>query len=176
MIAYFFLGDDPIAQQIKGRKLGFKIPKNFPSREAYRPDPLPDHVLASVPDSITTAVFEVMDATTVPIDALNPFVHLRNGQLPEFVPVYFMDLVPRDVKHNISRFFTAMHLIEMYREYVINPVPHFMTSIDTAAVQSLDSKNNKLKEDQEDKSKEEEKKATVVGSRWREPSSSEALN
>ena len=130
-----FIGeeDDLEAAEIRSLQLGFEIPRNFLNPDKYRPASIPDEAFAAVPDLITTAIFNVMDAQ-VPIDAFTPFLYLRNGRLEEFVVAYFMKLVSARVKSNMSRFFTAMHLIEMYREYVIIPPSHFLASHDTAAV------------------------------------------
>lgn len=128
------LGDeeeDDQATEIKGFKLPFEVPKNFLNPDKYQPDQTPEEEFAQVPDVVARAVFDALDVN-VPIDALNPFVYLRNGRLPEFVVVYFMKLVSRRVKSNMSRFYSAMHLIEMFREYVIVPPTHFM-AIDTVA-------------------------------------------
>ena len=85
-------------------------------------------MFALVPDIITRFIFQAMDAN-VPIDALNPFIYLRSGQLPQLKSVYYMDMVSRRVMSNMSRFFKAMHLIKMYHEYAIIPPNHFMADI-----------------------------------------------
>ena len=108
-----FIGeeDDLEAAEIRSLQLGFEIPRNFLNPDKYRPASIPDEAFAAVPDVITTAIFNVMDAQ-VPIDAFTPFLYLRNGRLEEFVVAYFMKLVSARVKSNMSRFFTAMHLIK----------------------------------------------------------------
>lgn len=134
--------EDDETQAIRALTLGFELPKNFLNPEKYRPDHSPDDQFAGVPDVITNTLFRAMDAN-VPIDAFNPFIYVRNGILPEFVVAYFMQMVGRRVKSTMSRFFQAMHLIEMYREYVILPPHHFMAGVDTAAaVDKSDEKDN----------------------------------
>ena len=133
MFFYFPLGeDDEMSNQIRALQLGFELPRNFLNPDKYRPERIPDDDFAQVPEVVTAALFNVLDVN-VPIDALNPFVYLRNGRLPEFIVAYFMQFVSRRIKSNMSRFFSAMHLIEMYREYVIVPPTHFMAALDTAA-------------------------------------------
>lgn len=144
-----------MSAEIRALKLEFEVPKNFLNPEKYLPEPLPNRVLADVPDVIMTAVFEVMDID-VPIDPFNTFMYLRNGRLPEFVVVYFMNLVSRHVKSNMSRFFTALHLIQMYREYIINPPSHIMAPIDTAAVHPAHSMKTEAAKLKEDKKEEKE--------------------
>lgn len=152
---FSFLGEeDDETVQIRGMKLGFEIPKNFLNPEKYRPSTIPEAGFAAVPDVISSAVFQAMPAE-VPIDAFNPFIYLRNGVLPEFVVVYFMRMVSVRIKSNMTRFFTAMHLIEMYREYIIIPPSHFMSSFDTAAVVPGQDKQPVLKAKKDKKKKEE---------------------
>ena len=124
--------EDAETQAIRALTLGFELPRNFLNPEKFRPDQIPEDRFAGVPDVITDTLFSAMDAT-VPIDAFNPFIYVRNGILPELVVAYFMQMVGRRVKSTMSKFFQAMHLIEMYREYVIIPPEHFMASLDTAA-------------------------------------------
>ena len=126
--------DDDMSAEIRALQLDFEVPRNFLNPEKYQPQPLPEEVLDEVPDVVARAIFDAMPAD-VPIDAFTPFLYLRNGRLAEYAVVYFMNLVPRRVKSKMSRFFTTMHLIEMYREYIIVPPSHFLASIDTAAVQ-----------------------------------------
>ena len=141
------------ATQIRSMELGFELPKNFLNPDKYRPTASFDEAFASVPDVVGSAIFDAMDAD-VPIDAFNPFIYLRHGRLPEFVAAYFMQLVSARVKSNMSRFFTAMHLIEMYREYIIIPPSHFMAQVDSVAVVRGEAKKEagKSEEGQEDKS------------------------
>lgn len=164
---FLFLGEeDEDTKAIRALRLSFEVPRNFMNPDKFRPEQSFDDQFATVPDLITTSVFEAMDVN-VPIDPLNPFIYLRSQRLPEFVVVYFMELVPRRVKSNMSRFFTAMHLIEMYREYVIIPPHHFM-AVDTAAgvaSEAVEQGNSQGTEDKDDKKedKEEEQKKDDVG-------------
>ena len=146
-----------MSDEIRAMSLGFELPRNFLNPDRYLPEPLSEEFVAGIPDVVSTAVFVAMDAN-VPIDAFNPFIYLRNGRLPEYVVAYFMTLVSRRVKSNMSRFFTAMHLIEMYREYIIVPPTHFLAALDTAAVQPGDSTVTKdeKKQQEEDRDKEED--------------------
>jgi len=176
-----FIGeeDDVEAAEIRSLQLGFEIPKNFLNPDKYRPASIPDEAFAAVPDLITTAIFNVMDAQ-VPIDAFTPFLYLRNGRLEEFVVAYFMKLVSARVRSNMSRFFTAMHLIEMYREYVIIPPSHFLASHDTAAVGQDDQEADKAvaPKPQDDKAESVEKgnESGSVAQDEDKPSSSQAIN
>lgn len=137
-------------------QLSFELPRNFINPDKYRPDQSPDDLFAAVPDVITRSIFGVMDVN-VPIDALNPFVYVRNGLLPEFVVVFFMNMVAKRIKSNMSRFFTAMHLIEMYREYVIIPPHHFM-AVDSAAVVASEAVEEKSDEGKKEESEESDVK------------------
>ena len=149
-----FIGEEEnvAATQIRSMELGFELPKNFLNPDKYRPTASFDEAFASVPDVVGSAIFDAMDAD-VPIDAFNPFIYLRHGRLPEFVAAYFMQLVSARVRSNMSRFFTAMHLIEMYREYIIIPPSHFMAQVDSVAVVRGEAKDDgKMEAGQEEKS------------------------
>ena len=114
--------DGEEARALRALQLEFEVPRNFLNPDKYRPDHVPEDDFGEVPDVITRSIFDVMDAN-VPIDALNPFIYLRSGRLPEFVVVFFMNMVAKRVKSKMSRFFHAMHLIEMYREYITSWLP-----------------------------------------------------
>ena len=142
-LCFFFVSlgqddDGEEARALRALQLEFEVPRNFLNPDKYRPDHVPEDDFGEVPDVITRSIFDVMDAN-VPIDALNPFIYLRSGRLPEFVVVFFMNMVAKRVKSKMSRFFHAMHLIEMYREYIIVPPHHFLASVDTAAVVATDA-------------------------------------
>lgn len=121
---------------LKGRKLEFELPTSFANPDKFRPHQIDDAVLARVPEFVSNALFDALDAQ-VPIDPLSPFIYLRQGKLPHFVVIYFMEI--QGMKKNLGnqrRFFQAMHLIEAYREYVIVPPAHFLSAqptVDTAA-------------------------------------------
>ena len=141
LCSFLSLGQDDDGEEaraLRALQLEFEVPRNFLNPDKYRPDHVPEDDFGEVPDVITRSIFDVMDAN-VPIDALNPFIYLRSGRLPEFVVVFFMNMVAKRVKSKMSRFFHAMHLIEMYREYIIVPPHHFLASVDTAAVVATDA-------------------------------------
>ena len=169
-----FIGEEEnvAATQIRSMELGFELPKNFLNPDKYRPTASFDEAFASVPDVVGSAIFDAMDAD-VPIDAFNPFIYLRHGRLPEFVAAYFMQLVSARVKSNMSRFFTAMHLIEMYREYIIIPPSHFMAQVDSVAVVRGEAKKEagETEEGQEDKSGKVESEQEASSAKAKESSS-----
>ena len=154
--------DGEEARALRALQLEFEVPRNFLNPDKYRPDHVPEDDFGEVPDVITRSIFDVMDAN-VPIDALNPFIYLRSGRLPEFVVVFFMNMVAKRVKSKMSRFFHAMHLIEMYREYIIVPPHHFLASVDTAAVVPTDAVGavaTDVDKDDEDKKEKEDKESS----------------
>ena len=111
---------------LKSRKLEFELPMNFANPDKFRPAHIDESMFARVPEFICNALFAVIDAA-VPINPLTPFIYLRDGTLPHFVVIYFMEV--QGVKKSLGtqrRFFQAMHLIEAYREYVILPAPHYL--------------------------------------------------
>jgi hypothetical protein len=111
---------------LKSRKLEFELPMNFANPEKFRPAHIDESMFARVPEFICNALFAAIDAA-VPINPLTPFIYLRDGTLPHFVVIYFMEV--QGVKKSLGtqrRFFQAMHLIEAYREYVILPAPHYL--------------------------------------------------
>ena len=101
--------------------LGFEVPRNFHNVDYYRPGNVDPSIFRSVPDVVTAGI---IDAIEIPIyDATMPFIFLKHGFLPEYTVVYFMNVQPKGRISNSTRFFRALHLLEMYREYVMGGRP-----------------------------------------------------
>ena len=121
--------ESPEVAAYKARQLDFEVPKNFHNPDRFKPSGVPDEVFASVPNHVGAAVFEAMDIN-VPLDPMSVFLYLKEGRLAHFVVIYFMEL--QGLRRNISqatRFFRAMHFIDMYRSYVMVPPTHYLASL-----------------------------------------------
>ena len=102
---------------IRAMTFGFEIPRNFHNVDSYRPVNVDEAMFRSVPDVVTAGIIDVID---LPIfDATIPFIYLKHGFLPEFPVVYFMNVQPKGRISNSTRFFRALHLVELYREYLM---------------------------------------------------------
>lgn len=102
---------------IRGMTLGFEIPRNFHNVDSYRPSHIDESLFRSVPDVVTAGIMDVID---LPIfDATIPFIYLKHGFLPEFTVVFFMNAQPKSRISNSTRFYRALHLLEMYRQYLM---------------------------------------------------------
>jgi len=113
---YCFL-ENPEDAAIRAMTLGFELPRNFNNVDNYSPGNVDQAIFRSVPDVVTAGI---MDAIELPVfDATIPFIFLKHGFLPEFTVVYFMNVQPKGRISNSTRFFRALHLVEMYREYLM---------------------------------------------------------
>jgi len=102
---------------IRAMTFGFEIPRNFHNVDSYRPVNVDEAMFRSVPDVVTAGIIDVID---LPIfDATIPFIYLKHGFLHEFPVVYFMNVQPKGRISNSTRFFRALHLVELYREYLM---------------------------------------------------------
>jgi len=97
--------------------LGFEMPPNFHNVDSYRPVNVDEEIFRSVPDVVTAGIIDVID---LPIfDPTIPFIYLKHGFLPEFTVVHFMNVQPKGRIANSTRFYRALHLVELYREYLM---------------------------------------------------------
>jgi len=102
---------------IRAMTFGFEIPRNFHNVDSYRPVNVDEALFRSVPDVVSAGIIDVID---LPIfDATIPFIYLKHGFLPEFTVVYFMNAQPKGRISNSTRFYRALHLVEMYRKYLM---------------------------------------------------------
>ena len=123
--------------QFKTRTLDFVIPNNFLHPDKYYPGPVTDEIFDNVPGFIASAIFDAMDADVV-LDPGAVFLYLKNGLLPEYVVIYFMEIQGTRRKISTStRFYRALYMVHMFREYVIVPPPHFLTAYDAASIQAV---------------------------------------
>jgi hypothetical protein len=99
-------------------QLGFEVPRNFHHVESYRPISVDEEIFRNVPDIITAAIVDTIDLPGL-FDPTLPFIYLRHGLLPEFPVVYFMNAQPRSRISNSTRFYRALHLIDLYRQYLV---------------------------------------------------------
>lgn len=121
-----FILDDDEVQAIKGLRNDFGIPKSFGNSEKYFPVRLDVQSFETVPEVVGNAIFETI-GLDVPFDPMATFIYVRNGLLPEFVVAYFMEFqLPKRKISEGSKFYRAMHLISMFREYFIVPKRHFL--------------------------------------------------
>ena len=123
--------------EFKNRTLDFVLPNNFLHPDKYYPGPVTDEVFDNVPGWVASAIFDAMDADVV-LDPGAVFLYLKNGLLPQYVVIYFMEIQGTRRKISTStRFYRALYLVHMFREYVIVPPPHFLTAYDAASIQAV---------------------------------------
>jgi len=101
-------------------KLPFEIPNHFPDPMRFVPPPGALLRIMTVPNIVMNTLMEAI-GPEIPVNALVPFVYLRDGRLPAFVVNYFMEMQGPRRMANSTRFFRAMHLIEAVRESIIHP-------------------------------------------------------
>lgn len=120
--------NDPLVM----RRLDFEVPKSFPNPQKYIPKKIFDYMFEDVPLVVGSAISEAMSPDE-PFDSTLTFVYFRNGRLPEFVVAYFMDFeLPKRRLSDTTRFFRALHLITMFRMFMVMPDDHFLaTDVDT---------------------------------------------
>lgn len=142
MIFFLFLdegegiSDTEEVKEYKKRELDFEIPKNFLNPDKYDVGDIPDWYWGRIPPFIVQALTDCM-GPDVPIDPMSPFVYLRQGRLPQFVVVFFMELLTTKRRTSKSTiFYRSMHLMERFRERLLNP-PSPDESINTASVQAF---------------------------------------
>lgn len=96
------------------------VPPNFNPSKTIPPVSVSDEEWREVPDLIATALMDTISAD-VPINALIPYTYLVAGVLPHFVVAYFIVIQSAPPRTAYSTVFgRAMHLIEAYREFLIN--------------------------------------------------------
>ena len=109
--------------------LDFELPSFFRDPHKFVPGNL-DHFFEDVPSVVAAAIFEAI-SDDVPADPSIPLIYLRNNRLPRFVVAWFMAAMPTEGRRlgKSTRFFRALHGIEMFREYVLYPpenIPEFI--------------------------------------------------
>jgi hypothetical protein len=109
--------ENPADAAIRSLTLGFEVPRNFNNIESYRPSSVDEAIFRAVPNVVASAIVDAIDQMNF-FDPLLPFSYLRNGLLPEFVVVHFMTVQKNPRISNQTRFYRAMWLIELYREYL----------------------------------------------------------
>lgn len=115
--------------------LPFELPKNFNNPERYNPGEVPEEVFDSVPHYVGDAVFLAM-GPEVPLDPFTVFSYLRCGNLAHFVVDYFMTIQKKNLATQ-TRFFRALWLIHLFREFMILPPVHHLSQFDAASVQAV---------------------------------------
>jgi hypothetical protein len=117
-------------------ELPFEIPRNFNNPGKYEPRDVPEAAFEEVPNEIGQALFDSI-GLEVPNDPLIIFSYVRHGRLSLAVVAYFFHLQKKKKLTNQTRFYRAMWLISMFRDYVMLPPLHPLASFDTVAVQNV---------------------------------------
>ena len=109
--------ENPEDAAIRAMTLGFEVPRNFHNVDNYRPLAFDPAIFRAVPDVVSAGIMDAIDAPI--FDPSIPFIYLKHGFLPEFTVVHFMNVQPKGRISNSTRFYRALHLVEMYREYLM---------------------------------------------------------
>lgn len=97
------------------------IPQFNPSKY-IPPVRVTDEEWQQVPEVIASAVMDTI-SPDVPINAMIPYTYLLSGVLPHFLVAYFMLIQNASPRLAYSTVFgRAMHLIEAYREFLLQQV------------------------------------------------------
>ena len=96
------------------------IPKDL-NLARYRPSiPVSDQMWATVPEVVGSAISSII-GPDIPINANIPYTYLQAGLLPHFVVAFFMAFQkPRANISYTTVFARSMHLIEEYREFMLD--------------------------------------------------------
>lgn len=98
--------------------LNFELPTNFVDNARYKVEEKDLLPLENMPRVVSEHVIRY-GGPDMPMDALNPFFFLKRGELPYFVLNWFMGHQPKRLA-TMTRFYRALHLMEMYRGYCHN--------------------------------------------------------
>lgn len=102
---------------LRSMTLGFEVPRNFNNVESYRPASVDDEMFRAVPNVITAGIVDAIPDQEC-FDPLLPFAYLKNGRLAEYTVVYFMNVQRNSRISNATRFYRALWLLELFREYI----------------------------------------------------------
>lgn len=97
--------------------LPYELPINYVDNPRYLPSEEQRAFLEDIPDCIAEAVIDALPVS-IPINPFNVFYYVKRGLIPIWVLKWFIRGQGRSRSSAMTRFYRALHLIEIFREGV----------------------------------------------------------